>query len=56
MRLSDLRRERGSMKRDINAARKRGIAWWEGHGETDDKALKHKVMTLKPKQMFLLQR
>lgn len=30
--VSEPRRERGSRKGEINVARERGVAWWEGQG------------------------
>lgn len=39
--MSEPRGERGSRKGEIDAARERGIAWWQGHRETYNKPLIH---------------
>lgn len=39
---SEPRGERGSRKREINAARDKEVEWWEGHRETYDMTLKHR--------------
>lgn len=39
--MSEPRGERGSRKGEIDAARERGIAWWEGHRETYNEPLIH---------------